>query len=98
MSNNRNRSKPKAPQAEKTAMCANDIPANTAMMHVIATNLMTIAFADVPDAPARIAKARRQIISEQPNVTISMRRLLERSEGYVLSALKQVNRDKKKVH
>lgn len=95
MSNNRNR---KPPTAEKMAMSANEIPANTAMMHVIATNLMSIAFADIPDAEARIAKARRQIISEQPNVTISMRRLLEKTEGYVLSAIKQVNRNKKKVH
>ena len=98
MSNNRNRSKPKAPQAQKMGMSANEIPANTAMMHVIATNLMAIAFADIPDAEARIAKARRQIISEQPNVTISMRRLLERTEGYVLSAIKQVNRETKKIH
>ena len=98
MSNNRNRSKSKAPQAQKTAMSANEIPANTAMMHVIATNLMALAFADVPDAEARIAKARRQIMSEQPNVTISMRRLLEKTEGYVLSAIKQVNRSKNKIH
>lgn len=90
--------KPNAPQAQKMGLSANDIPPNTAMMHVIATNLMTIAFADIPDAEARIAKARRQIISEQPTTTISMRRLLERTEGYVLSAIKQVNREKKKIH
>lgn len=96
MSNNRNKSK--APHAEKIEMSANEIPPNTAMMHVIATNLMALAFADIPDAEARIAKARRQIMSEQPSVTISMRRLLERTEGYVLSAIKQVNREKRKIH
>lgn len=89
--------KPEAPQAQKTAMSANEITPNTAMMHVIATNLMVIAFADLPDAKTRLAHARRQILSEQPNVTLSMRRSLERSESYVLNAMQQVNNENKQV-
>lgn len=87
-----------APKAQKLALCANDIPPKTAMMHVIATNLMTIAFADVPDAEARLAHARHQILSEQPNVTLSMRRTLERSEGYLINTMKQINNNAKKYH
>lgn len=90
--------KSEAPQAQKRELCANDINPQTAMMHVIATNLMTIAFADVPDAKERIAHARHQILSEQPNVTLSMRRSLERSQGYVLSSMDQVNNKAKKYH
>lgn len=90
--------KPEAPQAQKTAMSANEITPNTAMMHVIATNLMVIAFSDLPDAQTRLAHARRQILSEQPNVTLSMRRSLERSESYVLNAMQQVNNENKQVH
>lgn len=87
-----------APIAQKGAMSANDISPETAMLHVIATNLMTIAFADVPDVKARIAHARHRIISEQPSVTLSMRRLLERSESYVLSAMQQIRNENKQVH
>lgn len=90
--------KPEAPQAQKLSMSANDISPQTAMMHVIATNLMIVAFADAPDAKARIAHARHQIMSEQPNVTLSMRRSLERSESYLLDAMKQINNNAKKYH
>lgn len=87
-----------APKAQKLALCANDISPNTAMMHVIATNLMTIAFADVPDAEARLAHARYQILSEQPNVTLSMRRSLERSQGYLIDSMNTINSKAKKYH
>lgn len=87
-----------APLAQKRSMSANDISPETAMMHVIATNLMTIAFADVADAKARIAYARHQIINEQPSVTLSMRRSLERSESYILSAMQQISAETKQVH
>jgi hypothetical protein len=98
MSNNRNRYKGKAQTAVMTRVSADRIPENTAMMHIISTNMLSIAFADIADAEARIAKARRQIISEQPTVTVSMRRLVDRTEAYVLSAIKTVNRNAKKVH
>lgn len=95
MSKDKNSSVPKA---QKVALCANDIPPQMAMMHVIATNLMTNAFADVPDAKARLAHARHQILSEQDNVSLSMRRSLERSEVYLLDSMKQINNNAKKYH
>lgn len=94
----KNKTPKSTPYAQKCAMSANDVSPETAMMLVIATNLMTIAFADVPDVKARITYARHQIISEQPSVTLSMRRSLERSESYVLSAMRQISNENKQVH
>lgn len=75
-----------------------DISPNEAMIYALATNIMAIALADVPDAKERVVNARRQLMNSQPNVTLSMRRHLDDVEGFALDAIKQAKSNTNKYH
>lgn len=75
-----------------------DISPKEAMIYALATNIMAIALADIPDAKERVASARHKLMNKQPNVTLSMRRHLDDVESFTLDAIKQANQNPQTIH
>lgn len=80
------------------AKSTSDISPKEAMIYALATNIMAIALADIPDAKERVASARRKLMNKQPNVTLSMRRHLDDVESFTLDAIKQANQHPQTIH
>lgn len=80
------------------AKSTSDISPSEAMIYALATNIMAIALADIPDAKQRVVRARQEVMKRQPNVTLSMRRHLDDVESFTLDAIKQANQNPQTVH
>nr|WP_313976184.1 hypothetical protein [uncultured Psychrobacter sp.] len=75
-----------------------DISPKEAMIYALATNIMAIALADIPDAKERVASARHKLMNKQPNVTLSMRRHLDDVESFTLDAIRHAKPTINKYH
>ena len=84
--------------AKKGARNLGKMSQNDATIYAIAFNLAAHAFADIPDAKARIKAARHKIINDQEVMTLSMRRTLDNAEAYALECIKLAKNDTKKYH
>lgn len=80
------------------AKSQDDISPKEAMIYALATNIMAIALADVPDAKERVVSARRKLMNKQPDVTLSMRRHLDDVESFTLDAIKHAKPTVNKYH
>ena len=77
---------------------ASQITPDEAMIYALSTNMMAIAFADVPDIDDRIMRARQQIVRNQPSISLGMRRQLDDVESFVLDAIKNIKANTPTVH
>ena len=77
---------------------ANQISPEEAMIYALSSNMMAIALGDVPNVKERVMRARQQLVRQQPNITLSMRRQLEGVESYTLDAIEQLKNNAATVH
>lgn len=77
---------------------ADQISPDEAMVFALASNMMAIALADIPDAKERVMRARHQLLLRQSNVTIGKRRQIEGVESYVLDAIKHMQANTPTIH
>ncbi len=77
---------------------ADQISPDEAMIFALASNMMAIALADVPDVKERVMRARQQLVRNQSSMTLSMRRQIDGVESYVLDAVKQMQSNTPTIH
>lgn len=77
---------------------ADQISPSEAIIYALSSNMMAIALGDVADAKERVMRARQQLVRNQPNITLSMRRQIEGVESYVLDAIEQLKNDAPIIH
>ena len=95
MSQNKNQ---KTLGAVMVTCSADQISSEQAITFALASNMMAIAFADVPDVKERVMRARQQLVRNQSSMTLSKRRKIEGAESYVLDAIKQMQSNTPTVH
>lgn len=84
--------------AEIGGRSADQISPSEAIIYALSSNMMAIALGDVADAKERVMRARQQLVRNQPNITLSMRRQIEGVESYVLDAIEQLKNDAPTIH
>lgn len=87
-----------ATQAKLGGRSANQISPEEAMIYALSSNMMMIALSDVPDAAERLQRARHQMVREQPNIKLGMRRQLEDVERFALDGINQRQTNNLTVH
>lgn len=87
-----------ATQAKLGGRSANQISPEEAMIYALSSNMLAIALGDVPNVKERIMRARQQLVRQQPNITLSMRRQLEDVESYTLDAIEQMKSNIPTIH
>lgn len=77
---------------------ADQISSEQAITFTLASNMMAIALADIPDVKERVMRARQQLVRNQSSMTLSMRRQIDSVESYVLDAVKQMQSNTPTIH
>jgi len=77
---------------------ANQITSDEALIYALSTNMLMIAMSDLPDAQERLQRARHQMVREQPNIKLAMRRQLENVESFALDGIAQRQANNLTVH
>ena len=77
---------------------ASQISAEEALIYALSSNMMMIALSNLPDVAERLQRARHQMVREQPNLKLSMRRQLEDIESFALDGITQRQANNLTVH
>ncbi len=77
---------------------ASQITTDEALIYALSSNMMMIALSDLPDAKERLQRARHQMVREQPNIKLGMRRQLEDVESFALDGITQRQANNLTVH
>ncbi len=77
---------------------ASQITTDEALIYALSSNMMMIALSDLPDVEERLQRARHQMVREQPNIKLAMRRQLENVESFALDGIAQRKANHLTVH